>query len=158
MESVLVTSATIDVASRQIPHRLSVIGSVSSADEAAAARGVAVSALIKSIVIRRSEDNYLFVLVPGDRAIDWSKLRAELGVSRLSLPSAEEAFAVTGYVRGTITPFGSSTAWPVVIDERLVGLGEVAIGGGGGGIGIHLEPAALVDAFDARVADVTKAG
>lgn len=158
MESVSVTSATIDVAGRQIPHRLSVIGSVSSADEAAAARGVAVSALIKSIVIRRSEDHYLFVLVSGDRAIDWSKLRAELGVSRLSLPSAEEAFAVTGYVRGTITPFGSSTAWPVVIDERLVGLGEVAIGGGGGGIGIHLDPAALVTAFDALVADVTKAG
>lgn len=158
MESVPVTSATLDVASRQIHHRLTVIGSVSSADEAAAARGVALSALIKSIVIRRSEDSYFFVLVPGDRAIDWSKLRAELGVSRLSLPSAEEAFAVTGYVRGTITPFGSSTAWPVVIDERLVVLGEVAIGGGGGGIGIHLDPATLVTAFDALVADVTKAG
>lgn len=156
METAPVTSATLDVANRQIPHRLSVIGSVSSAEEAAAARRVAVSALIKSIVIRRSEDHYLFVLVPGDRAIDWSKLRAELGVSRLSLPSADEAFAVTGYVRGTITPFGSSTAWPVVMDERLVDLEEVTIGGGGGGIGIHLDPAALVTAFAAQVADITK--
>lgn len=158
MENATVTSATLDVASRKIPHRLTVIGPVSSAQEAAAARGVAVGALIKSIVIRRSEDDFLFVLVPGDRVIDWSKLRAEMGVSRLSLPPADEAFAVTGYVRGTITPFGSSTAWPVVMDERLVGLGEVTIGGGGRGIGIHLDPAVLVTAFDATVADVTKAG
>lgn len=152
------TPATIDIAARQIPHRVTVIGSVSSAEEAALARGVPVGALIKSIVIRRTDDDYVFVLVPGDRSIEWPKLRAELGVSRLSLPSAEEAFEVTGYVRGTITPFGSSREWPVVMDSSLTDLDEVAIGGGGGGIGIHLDPKELVAAFDARIADVTNWG
>ena len=152
------TKATIDVEARHIPHRVTVIGSVSSAEEAAAARGVPIGALIKSIVVRRSDDDYVFVLVPGDRAIEWPKLRSELGVSRLSLPSAEEAFEVTGYVRGTITPFGSSGAWPVVMDSSLAELKEVTIGGGGAGVGIHLDPADLVAAFDARIADVTKSG
>ncbi len=152
------TRATIDVQARQIPHRLTVIGSVSSAEEAAAARGVPVGALIKSIVIRRSDDDYMFVLVPGDRAIEWPKLRAVLGMSRLSLPSADEAFEVTGYVRGTITPFGSLRAWPVIMDSSLTELGEVTIGGGGAGLGIHLDPNDLVAALDARIADVTKSG
>ncbi len=152
------TRATIDIEARGIPHRLTVIGSVSNAEEAAAARGVPVGALIKSIVIRRSDDDYVFVLVPGDRAIEWPKLRSELEVSRLSLPSAEEAFEVTGYVRGTITPFGSSRPWPVVMDSSLTELDEVAIGGGGAGLGIHLDPTDLVEAFDARIADVTKSG
>jgi len=41
------------------------------------------------------------VLVPGDRAISWSKLRTLLGVSRLSMPDAAVAREVTGYERGT---------------------------------------------------------
>ncbi len=58
----------------------------------------------------------MFVLVPAGRRFDWPKVRAHLGVSRLSLPDADEAHAATGYVRETITPFGSSRAWPVILD------------------------------------------
>ena len=61
------------------------------------------------------------MLVPGDREISWPKLRAHLGVSRLSMPDAATALEVTGYERGTITPFGSSTAWPVVADATMTG-------------------------------------
>ena len=84
---------------------------------------------MKTLVVRRGEDDYLFVLVPGDRTISWPKLRDLLGVSRLSMPDAATALDATGYERGTITPFGSTTAWPVVADERLR-RPEVSLGGG----------------------------
>ena len=106
--------------------------------------------------IRRAEDDYAFVLVPGGRQIDWPKLRAHLGVSRLSLPDADEAKAATGYERGAITPFGSATAWPVIADATIPGLGTVAIGGGGHGINLHVAATALVEFLHAEVADVTK--
>src|SRR5918994_1430069 len=44
-------------------------GPVRSLAEAAAARGVEPAAVVKTIVVRRGDDDYLFVLVPGDRAI-----------------------------------------------------------------------------------------
>ena len=50
-----------------------------------------------------ADDDYLFVLVPGIATISWPKLRALLGVSRLSMPDAATALAATGYERGTIT-------------------------------------------------------
>ena len=81
-------------------------GRVGSLAEAAAARGVEPAAIIKTLVVRRGDDDFLLVLVPGDRGISWPKLRALLGVSRLSMPDAEIARAATGYERGTITPFG----------------------------------------------------
>ena len=90
-------------------------GPVRSLAEAAAARGVEPSAVVKTLVVRVSDDDYRFVLVPGDREIAWPKLRALLGVNRISMPSADVAFEATGYVRGTITPLGSDTAssaWP----------------------------------------------
>src|SRR5690606_33602193 len=63
-------------------------GPVSSLAEAAAARKVSPSQVVKTLVVRRGEDDYLFVLVPGDRAISWPKLRELLDVSRMSMPDA----------------------------------------------------------------------
>ena len=91
-------------------------GRVGSLAEAAALRGVEPGDIVKTLVVRRAEDDYLFVLVPGDREFSWPKLRALLGTSRLSMPDAAGAYAVTGYERGTITPFGAQVAWPVVVD------------------------------------------
>jgi len=64
---------------------------VKSLEEAAAARGVAIPDVVKTIVVRRGEDDFLFVLVPGDRVISWPKLRALVGVSRMSMPDAAAA-------------------------------------------------------------------
>jgi Cys-tRNA(Pro) deacylase len=127
-----------------------------SAEESAAFQGIELGQLLRTIVIRRAENDYVFVLVPGGRQIDWPKLRAHLGVSRLSLPDADEAKAATGYERGTITPFGSATAWPVIADATTSGLGTVAIGGGGHGINLHVAAAALVEFLQAELANVTK--
>ena len=76
-------------------------------------------------------------------------------MNRLSLPDADEALAVTGYVRYAITPFGASRAWPVVADASILERAVVAIGGGARGVNVHLAPTDLVRALDATVADVT---
>lgn len=127
------------------------------AAHSATMQGIEPHQLLRTIVVRRGEDDYVFVLVPAGRRFDWPRLRAQLGVNRLSLPDADEAKAVTGYERFTITPFGASRAWPVVADASIVDLDRVAIGGGARGINVHLVPADLVDALHATVADVSTA-
>jgi Cys-tRNA(Pro) deacylase len=131
-------------------------GPVKSLAEAAQARGVTPDRVIKTLVVRRGGDDYVFVLVPGDRQIAWPKLRALLGVNRLSMPDAEAARAVTGYERGTITPFGSLTAWPVVADVGVNG--TVSIGGGAHGVSATVSAADLIRALAATVAAVTDPG
>lgn len=137
-----------------LEYRLVRHGRVSSLAEAALARGVDPCDVIKTIVVRRGDDDFLFVLVPGDRAISWPKLRALLGVSRMSMPDAATALAATGYERGTITPFGSSTAWPVIADERVSGR-AVSLGAGAHGVAAIVDADAAVAALNATVADVT---
>ena len=129
-------------------------GRVGSLAEAAAARGVEPRDIVKTLVVRRSEDDFLFVLVPGDREISWPKLRAHLGVNRVSMPDAATALEVTGYERGTITPFGSSTAWPVVADATITGR-TVSMGAGAHGVAATVAADDLVGALGADVADVT---
>jgi Cys-tRNA(Pro)/Cys-tRNA(Cys) deacylase len=138
-----------------IPYRVIDHGPVRSVAEAAAARGVEVIDVVKTIVVRRGDGDFVFVLVPGDRVISWPKLRTLLGVSRLSMPDATTAKEATGYERGTITPFGSTTAWPVVIDERLRGR-TVTLGSGAHGVALAVDADAVADALDATYADVTE--
>jgi Cys-tRNA(Pro) deacylase len=141
------------VEAADLAHRVIRHGPVRSLAEAAEARGVQPAAVVKTLVVRRGEGDFLFVLVPGDRTISWPKLRELLGVRRMSMPDAATALEATGYERGTITPFGSTTAWPVVADERLTG--EITLGGGAHGVAVAVDAAAAVAALGATVADVT---
>ena len=127
-----------------------------SVEESARLQGIDPGSLLRTIVIRRGENDYVFVLVPGGREIDWPKLRAHLGVRRLSLPDQEEAREATGYERGAITPFGATTAWPVVADASIERLDRVAIGGGARGVNVHLAAPDLLAKSNATVSDVTK--
>ena len=136
-----------------LDHEVVRHGRVRSLEEAAAARGVTPHDVVKTLVVRLADDDFRFVLVPGDREISWPKLRTLLGVSRMSMPSADVALAVTGYERGTITPLGSTTPWPVVADETMTG--RVSLGGGDHGVALTVDAAHLVAALDATVADVT---
>jgi Cys-tRNA(Pro) deacylase len=131
-------------------------GPVRSLAEAAEARGVAVADVIKTIVVRVGEGDHRFVLVPGGRVISWPKLRALLGVNRLSMPDAAAARDATGYERGTITPFGSTTAWPVIADERMLGR-EVTLGGGRHGLALAVDAGDAIRTLRATVADISDA-
>ena len=126
-----------------------------NAEESAGLQGIAIGSLLRSILVRRAADDYVFVLVPGGRRFDWPKLRAHLGTNRLSLPDADEAKAITGYERGAITPFGALRPWPVIADASIEGIELVAIGGGARGVNVHLAPADLVAATGAQVVDIT---
>ncbi|MGO1174223.1 MAG: aminoacyl-tRNA deacylase [Actinomycetaceae bacterium] len=149
------TPATEAVRAAGIDHEVTRHGRVRSLEEAAAARGVEPRDLVKTMVVRLDDAHYVFALVPGDRQISWPKLRALLGVSRLSMPDADRAREVTGYERGTITPFGATTPWPVIADASVAGR-TVSIGGGAHGVGITLAADDLVAAVGARTADISE--
>jgi Cys-tRNA(Pro) deacylase len=142
------------LAASGIAHEVTRHGRVGSLAEAAAVRGVEPSAIVKTMVVRRGEGDHLFVLVPGDREISWPKLRALLGVNRISMPGADAAREVTGYERGTITPFGSETALPVIADERIAGR-TISLGAGAHGVAATVAADDVIAHLDAQVADVT---
>jgi Cys-tRNA(Pro)/Cys-tRNA(Cys) deacylase len=150
------TPAIADAVARGLDHEVRVIERARSVEEAAERLGVPTERLLKTLVVRRAEDDHVLVLVPGPRQLDWPKLRAHLGVSRLSLPDADAARDATGYERGTITPFGTTRPLSVVADASIAGAGTVAVGGGAHGVSIVADADALLAAVDAEVVDVTR--
>lgn len=125
-----------------------------SLEEAAQLLGITPADIVKSLVVKKSDDTYVFALVPGGRKISWPKLRALLAVNKLQLPDASLALEATGYERGTITPLGSTQAWPVVVDATIPGR-RVSMGAGEHGRSLFVDADALVRALDATVADIS---
>jgi Cys-tRNA(Pro)/Cys-tRNA(Cys) deacylase len=124
-----------------------------SLEEAAALMNLPASSVIKTLVVKRHDGDFLFALVPGDRQISWAKLRAVVGVNKLQLPDASVALEATGYERGTIVPLGSTTAWPVYADSRVAG--RIALGAGEHGVSALVEAGQLLTGLGATVADIT---
>jgi Cys-tRNA(Pro)/Cys-tRNA(Cys) deacylase len=123
-----------------------------SLEEAAALMNLPASSVIKTLVVKRHDGDFLFALVPGDRQISWAKLRAVVGVNKLQLPDASVALEATGYERGTIVPLGSTTAWPVYADSRVAG--RIALGAGEHGVSALVEAGQLLTGLGATVADI----
>ena len=127
----------------------------SSLAEAARLLGLEPEDIVKTLVVKRSDDTYLFALIPGDLAISWPKLRAVVGVNKLQLPDPSLALAATGYERGTITPIGSANDWPVYADASIRGR-RIAMGAGAHGYSLFVDADALIAAYGATVADISQ--
>lgn len=137
-----------------VGYRVVEYGDVRSLDEAARRRGISVDRLLKTMVVRVG-DEYCLILVPGDRRIDWAKLRSHLGVRRLALADEDQARAATGYERGAITPFGAGD-WPVLVDDAVPFEGEVSLGGGMRGRAIHVAAEDLLGLTSGTRVDLTR--
>ena len=145
---------TADAAARGLDVEIFARPAANSLAEAAELMGITPEDIVKSLVVKRSDGNFLFALVPGGRSISWPKLRAVVGVNKLQMPHADVALAATGYERGTITPLGSTTEWPLYVDEGIRGR-RVAMGAGEHGFSMFVEADELIEAFGAIVADIS---
>jgi Cys-tRNA(Pro)/Cys-tRNA(Cys) deacylase len=131
------TPVSLDLQSRGIPFRLfRHAGQVRSLEQAAEERGQQPHQVVRSIVFRLAADQFVMVLAAGPDQISWPALRQHLGVSRISMASEEEVLAHTGYVRGSVSPFGLPApvgeALPirVLIDESIFQEEEISLGSG----------------------------
>jgi len=116
---------------RGIPHRIfRHPGPVHSLEQAAVERGQTPDQVIRSIVFRLGEGEFLMVLVAGPAQISWPALRAFLGQSRLTMASEEEVLNSTGYRPGAVSPFGLTTPMRVLADENIFLPEEISIGSG----------------------------
>lgn len=131
-----------------IPYRLFEHSSLpESLEEAARQRGQSPAQIVRSILFRLSEGQYIMVLVAGPGQISWKFLRTFLGTSRLSLASEPEVLAATGFVRGAVTPLGLPHPLRILADESVFEPEEISIGSGVRGVSIVLKPTDLQSAL-----------
>lgn len=92
--------------------------SARTAVEAAAALGVPVGAIVKSLVFA-ADDGPVLVLASGDHQVDTAVVATVLGVAAVKRADPETVRAATGFPIGGVAPVGHPAPLPTVIDTHL---------------------------------------
>jgi prolyl-tRNA editing enzyme YbaK/EbsC (Cys-tRNA(Pro) deacylase) len=120
-----------------------------TAAQAAAAIGVDVGQIVKSLVFLR-DDAPLLVLCSGANVVD----EASLGVTKARADVVREA---TGMAIGGVAPYGHPAPLPTIVDEDLLRYDEVWAAAGTPRHVFPIAPAALVERTAGTVARVSPA-
>ncbi len=110
--------AGLEITTRRFPE-----GTKTAAD-AAAAIGVVVGQIVKSLVFA-VDGEIVMAYVSGANQLDEKKLAAAAGGSKCSRVDADAVRAATGYPIGGVPPFGHSTQLRVFVDRDLLQYDEV---------------------------------
>jgi Cys-tRNA(Pro) deacylase len=124
--------------------------------DAARALDVIPEQIIKSLVFL-IKDEPLLVINNGLAKVDRRKVADQLGIGKkqIKFASAEEALEITGYIVGSMPPFGHRRKLPTLIDPGATQF-EVIYGGGGDiNAMLRLSPTELLRITEAQVAAVS---
>ena len=141
--------AGLEITTRRFPE-----GTKTAAD-AAAAIGVVVGQIVKSLVFG-VDNEIVMALVSGSNQLDEKKLAAAAGGSKCLRVDADAVRAATGYPIGGVPPFGHSTQLRVFVDPDLLQYDEVWAAAGTWNDVFPIAPDDLFRASGAVVADLKR--
>lgn len=130
-------------------------GAARTAQEAAAALGIALGQIAKSIIFRRkSDDAAVLVVTSGDRRVDEKKIDALVG--KTGRADADFVKVRTGFSIGGVSPLGHVQTPVTLIDRELFRFEEIWAAAGHPHAVFRLRPQDLERLTGAPVADVVQ--
>ena len=142
--------AGLEITTRRFPE-----GTKTAAD-AAAAIGVVVGQIVKSLVFG-VDNEIVMALVSGSNQLDEKKLAAAAGGAKCSRVDADAVRAATGYPIGGVPPFGHTTQLRVFVDPDLLQYDEVWAAAGTWNDNFGAAPADIVRVSGGVVTDLKRA-
>lgn len=103
--------------------------STRTSEEAAAAIGVAVGQIAKSLVFTADGEPVLVILSGVDR-LDTDRLREHLGAGKVKRADADVVRQATGFVIGGVSPVGHDGSLRIVLDRALAAYPVIWAAGG----------------------------
>ncbi len=127
-----------------------------SAEAVAELLGMPPEQVFKTLVAVGDRTGPLFALIPGGSQLDLKRLAAASGNRKVELAARARVHGLTGYRRGSVTVLGAKRRLPVFVDETAELHRQMGISGGAAGVQILLDPADLIAAVGAQVADIAR--
>ena len=98
--------------------------SARTAQDAAAALGCNVGAIVKSLLFK-TDDGFILCLVAGDKRCSLNKLKKIKAKKDVSMASPEDVKVQTGYTIGGVSPIGHLKKIEIIIDNSLERFNEL---------------------------------
>ena len=136
---------------------LPMVGHTPTVVDAARELDVDTDQIIKTLVFR-IDDRFLLVINNGTARVDRKKIAAAMGVgrNRVKLASPEEALDITGFIVGSMPPFGHRQKLPTLVDPAVTRMDLIFGGGGDIDAMLKLKPAELLRVTEGQVVAVSE--
>jgi Cys-tRNA(Pro)/Cys-tRNA(Cys) deacylase len=125
-----------------------------AAPEVAAAIGMPPEQVFKTLVTRGDRTGVALAVIPGNAELNLKALAAASGNKKIDLVPVKEVLALTGYVRGGVSPAGGKKAYPVYLDETAILWDVISVSAGIRGCQMLLAPADLIRVTSAVTCEI----
>lgn len=110
----------------------------------------------KTLVFTGEKTGIGVICIPVAEEVDLKKLAAQIGDKRVEMVHTKELLALTGYIRGGVSPIGMKKKYPTFIDSSCTELEELAVSAGVCGCTLILKTADLLRVTDAKIVAALK--
>ena len=121
-----------------------------SAEEVTRETGFPLARVVKTLLVQGASKRYYLALCPGDRQVNLKNLARVMGEKTVDMAKKEEVPKITGYFIGGVSPIGTHRPLPVVLEQSIFGMPEIAISAGQRGCQVILRPSDLREFLGSR--------
>ena len=108
----------------------------------------------KTLVLRGDKTGIMVACIPVNCETDLKKLAKSSGDKKVEMIHVKELLALTGYIRGGVSPIGMKKKYPTFVNESAKSLEKIAVSGGKCGVTLIMTPDDLCTATDCVFADI----
>lgn len=124
------------------------------AGNVAAKVGLPLKQVFKTLVTRGDKTGVVIACIPGGAELNLKALAAISGNKKIEMVHVKEITALTGYVRGGVSPLGMKKRYPTFADSSITHWPTIAISAGVRGCQIIINPALLIGIAEMTLADI----
>ena len=111
--------------------------------------------MFKTLVAKGDKTGPLVFCIPVAAEIDLKRAAAITGNKRIEMIHVKDLLALTGYIRGGISPIGMKKAFPTYVDESALQFEQITVSSGTRGAQLLLSRELLIPFIGAKTADLT---
>lgn len=112
--------------------------------------------VFKTLVVKGDKRGIMVACIPGNTELDLKTFAAVSGNKKIEMVSVKEIQALTGYIRGGVSPLGMKKKYPTFLDESAILWDAICVSAGLRGLQIIISPQALMETVDAELIDIAR--
>ena len=110
--------------------------------------------MVKTLVAKGDKTGPLVFCIPVAEEIDLRRAATITGNKRIEMIHVKDLLALTGYIRGGVSPIGMKKKFPTWVHESALQFERITVSSGTRGAQLLLDRAALLRFVDAKTADL----
>ena len=118
--------------------------------------GLPYAQVFKTLVAKGDKTGPVVFCIPCHAEIDLKKAAALTGNKKIEMIHVKDLLALTGYIRGGVSPVGMKKKFPTYVDESALQFEQITVSSGMRGAQLLLDRDALLAFVQAKTANLTE--